>query len=870
MTSFDGLVNVFMNSHLLPDELYKELLSSGIPKESVDAGFEEFKRLTGQIRKMFPPALLSNPNLERTSWYSGADRLANAKFWPALKAYLQDSKAWSAEAVQSIHRTSDTIVSWLEHPSASKFQTRGLVVGYVQSGKTANFTAVIAKAADAGYRFFIVLSGTKVSLRSQTQRRLEKELVSLNNAAGLWFTPTSSSDFKPVGNPNYFLNPDRHGHILLVVKKNASILKKLTEWLSDASEEMLNRCPFLIIDDEADEASINTSPNQAQGNPESYRRTAINDRVIKLLKLLPKAAYIGYTATPFASVLIDPRSDKDLYPRDFIVALPKPEGHFGTEQIFGRERLLQDETEEEFVGLDVIRIVLESELPMLQPAGKGITDFIPDMADSLVDAVHYFWLGTAARWFRGQRAAHSTMLVHTSQKIDAHEAMHGVIEAYRANAAHIIASLTKDVLLNKLRTQWEDEQKRLNSQNFGIESASFDDLQEFLGEIIAQTQIVVDNSRSEHRLDYENGAQIQIAIGGNTLSRGLTLEGLIVSYFVRAANAYDTLLQMGRWFGYRPGYEDLPRIWMTEELRGFFFDLATVEAEIREDIERYAKMGMTPTDFGVRIRTHQSLEITARAKMQHAVPTNISYDENNVQTVLYNHKDAAWLKQNIQATDRFVRELTTFITPTERSGHQVFYGVPVANIMSFLGGFAFHPNNTEVSGSLLQSYIRRQNGHGSLTTWNVVLRGVTAERSDLLEMLNLGGVDVPLLTRTRRARPVEHANIGVLMTRGDTGADLPAPRSSYTNHTANEIRHLRQTFDLTKDRGGLVIYAISKDSKPKTGSKLALEAADHLIGLGIVFPPAAPDSVINVSYVTVDLEVTDVYMETDTEDEEDA
>jgi len=873
MSTLEPLIQQFINSRLPPEEQYQQLLQF-VEKEKLDAALAEFRKRAGRIRRMTPPPLLSSKDDAYDGWYLGGDQIPSARFWPSLKNHLLREKNWTPEAVNSINDASDKIVAWLEHPVASRFQTRGLVVGYVQSGKTANFTAVIAKAADVGYRLFIVLSGTKVSLRAQTQRRLDKELISLSNT--VWYPLTQEHDFHRQDTPNFFIDPDKDTHAICVVKKNGTVLRRLINWLSKASSEILNRCPVLIIDDEADEASINTASDQTQGNPDTYRRTAINQRVIELLKMLPKAAYIGYTATPFASVLVDPRSKTDLYPRHFIVALPKPDGHFGTERIFGRERLLRDETDEEFEGLDMVRLVPDSELSLLQPDSRNRHDFVPELSLSLKMAVNYFWMAAAARLVRGQQGEHSTMLIHTTQYIDIHNRTRELVESYRADVITMIGGYKREDLLAQWRTQWDDEQQRLPSQEFTEQVVSFDELVPHLLTVIAHTHVVVDNYRSDNRLDYENGTRLQIAIGGNTLSRGLTLEGLLVSFFVRAANAYDTLLQMGRWFGYRPNYADLPRIWMTEELRDFFYDLATIEAEIRQDIERYADMGMTPEQFGVRIRTHPALAITARAKMQHAVQTRIAYDNNSVQTVLFNHRDARWLRKNLKATNDFVSRIQELgFQVVDRSGHQIFYGVPVDMITAFLDQYQFHEMSREVSTRALKEYVRQQNKQGMLRKWNVVLRGVTAREKANYGTFKLGELDVPLLVRTRRTTPVEYANIGVLMSDGDTGADIPAERAAYKGMKAHQIRELRQQHDETRNRGMLILYLISKDSQPGKSSaktKRALEAADHLVGLGLVFPPALSDSVYDVEYVEVNPDNLEQYIEPDflEEDESEA
>lgn len=874
MVNIDWLVKQFVTSKMTPDDEHKNLLEGGFTKEQIDQAYREFQKLTGNLRYLTPPAMLVENKRREDEWYPGADNIPDARFWPALRNHLINEKKWTLEAVDSIHRASDKIVAWLQSPWAARINTRGLVVGYVQSGKTANFTAVIAKAADAGYRFFIVLSGTKKSLRSQTQQRLDKELILLND--DIWFSPTTQLyDFRPMGNnANFFLSDKKHDKMLCVVKKNTAVLRKLTEWLRTASPDMLRQCPFLIIDDEADEASPNTARNQASSTPEEAERTAINRHLVNLLNLLPKAAYIGYTATPFANVLIDPRSPTDLYPGDFIVSLPKPDSHFGTEQIFGRARLLQDETDEEFVGIDMLRIIPQEEIPLLRPR-QYEHNFFPEITPSLKDALHYFWLACAARMVRGQESEHSTMLIHTTQLIAVHNNIRERVESYRLKLLQRFQGAERQSLFQTFETQWHDEQQCVPPLTMEQTAVSFDELELFLIECIKKTLVVVDNSRSQFRLSYDEEPRIQIAVGGNTLSRGLTLEGLMVSFFVRAARAYDTLLQMGRWFGYRPGYEDLPRIWMTDELADQFYDLATVEAEIRQDIEDYEHMNITPRQFGMRIRAHPDLNITAPLKMQFAADAQVSYDSSHVQTVLFEHRNYEWLHQNLATTNNLIQRLNTNgFNPEASNGHLVFRDVPGSFVIKYLNEYQFHSNNRSLSSKLLHDYIRDQNQYGLLKRWNIVVRGVTASHKSYHSLIQLAHLQVPLLERARRAYPTEYAHIGVLMSRGDTGADLPKSRNELSGKSENQLKAMRQ--ELMPGVGLLVIYPISKDSEPGKGAKtkVALDAVEHVIGLGLVFPEAEGGSRGAQSYITVDPSLLDrsglEWLEDDDEEEEEA
>lgn len=863
----EALYRQFLNSRLEPKEQKKALMALGISEDLLDQALEYYYEKTGRIRNLRHPDMLVDKKDRENAWYPGGDEMPGSKFWPVLKRYLSETKGWPPETVQSLSQASDKIVSWLDSPWAARVDTRGLVVGYVQSGKTANFTAVIAKAADAGYRFFIVLSGTKKSLRQQTQQRLERELVNLNDA--YWFTPTQNHDFRPMGNVNFFLSDEKHDKVLCVVKKNTSVLKKLYKWLEGAAPDVLRKCPFLIIDDEADEASVNTARYQRDAPGALRERTTINRRIVNLLDLLPKAAYVGYTATPFANVFIDPNYDPGLYPKDFIVALPKPEQHFGTERIFGRERLL-DEEDREFQGLDMIRLVPQEEVADLKPK-RNDHSFVPQITESLENALAYFWMACAARIVRGQGDQHMTMMIHTTQLVQVHENTSQQIEQHRQWLFNLLSGPNGLDYAEKLRQMWESEQAAVPATAFGLAPIDFDKIAPYIVPVIKGTLIVTDNFRSMSRLSYDGDPKIQIAIGGNTLSRGLTLEGLLVSYFVRAAGAYDTLLQMGRWFGYRPGYADLPRIWMTSQLERHFRDLATIEEEIRQDIAVYQREDKTPREFGIRIRTHPDLNITAPLKMQFATPASVSFDDTVQQTVLFNHNDPNWLVNNLQATDTLIVRLERDgYTAAEHNGHVAFFDVGSQYLVDFLRSYNFHENNRALQSNNIIGYVESQLNYDLLTHWNVIIRGIRGQQGR--RDIQLGSASYPLLVRSRRKYQDDHAHIGVLMSRGDIGADIRNVEPKvYQNWEAEQLRteRLREH----PGRGLLLIYPIDKESQAKLGSKLKtdLEAVEDVIGLGFVFPPAQKGSRGEQTYQTVDLSAIDTdEFEVDEEDNENA
>jgi hypothetical protein len=369
---------------------------------------------------------------------------------------------------------------------------------------------------------------------------------------------------------------------------------------------------------------------------------------------------------------------------------------------------------------------------------------------------------------------------------------------------------------------------------------------------------------------FGDDSKIQIAIGGNTLSRGLTLEGLLVSFFVRSASAYDTLLQMGRWFGYRFGYEDLPRIWMTEELRDAFFMLATVEQEIRNDISRYDAESLTPNEFGVRIRTHPGLTITSRLKMQSAVDCNVSYSDAITQTRFFKHKNLGWLRGNLRAT----RELLAAAgAPKAVDCHRLYEDVPVARILEFFERYEVHEHHPMLDRKTLCGYIRAQNAKGALKRWNVALVQKKIEDPPL-GRLNLGeGLDVNLVSRTQIEQLDEtKANLGTIATQGYFTVDFASERHSRT-------KQISRTED---DPPLLVLIPIAKNSatmSTRQGSKTndtpntkpinrrPLDAVEHIIGIALEFPPAKVPT--PQKYVSVDpAKLPYVDVEEEYEDEE--
>ncbi|GAA3594904.1 Z1 domain-containing protein [Kribbella ginsengisoli] len=827
-----------------PEDAVKALEIFQVEDQVIQQIIERHEQRVIEIREMEEPRAVVLDN--RYTWYTGPR--PQDKCWPALVRQLEGS-GWKWDpAIESLDAASTRVVSLLSHPREKLFATRGLVVGYVQSGKTTNFTAVMAKAADRGYKLFIVLAGVHNGLRRQTQARLVQQLVEQNPTR--WQPLTDlERDFVPPANAASFFGKTNKTHVLCVVKKNATVLRKFADWLASASDYLAD-CPALIIDDEADQATVATK--------------SINPLIREILGTLPKSAYVGYTASPFANLLIDP-SAEDLYPKDFIVNLPKPVGHFGTEVVFGRYALDGEDPEDVDDGYDMIRTVPDSDVACVRPLKRvDIDGFVPEITDTLRDAIHYFWLSTAARRVRGTGVPHCTMLVHTSVNTIVHHRFKPPLETLRVK---LLSDLRANLVPDELRSLWEKEITRVPAEDFGEQTVEFEALLPELAGVVDDCRIIMDNSSSEDRLDYESGPVVAIAVGGNTLSRGLTLEGLAVSYFVRAVSAYDTLLQMGRWFGYRDGYADLPRIWMTEELQDWFRHLSTVEAEMRRDINVYMTEDESPLTFAVRLREHPALRVTAAAKMKDAARASSAYGGQRVQTRYFDLTEE-WLVPNQRAADRLVeRALATgrHDVPTEEGRH-VIRGVNSDDVLEFLSSYRFHEKSQECDSNLLTKYIEKRRKAGALGAWNVAVVGNPVDSAPgsytFAQELTVGRIVRARLGPAESSASMSidrsTADIKTLMSRRDAAIDLVGDTSKF-----DEMTIRRERLDQLPDSGLLVLYPIDRVSQPSAGRKAraALNADVDVIGVGLVFPQPGVDSAVEWNYISADLSKVDIEVE---------
>lgn len=784
-----------------------------------------------------PPTVTAHGQDAGMGWYTGVQDVD--EYWPRLKEKLESGSLRAV--ISEIDGASTKVVSMLANPTGPPTKRKGLVLGYVQSGKTANYTAVMAKAADAGYRFFIILSGLYENLRQQTQARLIDDL-----GAGHWHAWTSiDEDFTNRTGGTAVLRK-KSNKSLAVVKKNADRLRHLLNWLREIPVDDRKRIPILLIDDEADQATPSTAR-------ELEERRGINKLVIDILNEIQLGTYVGYTATPFANIFIDPDDNEDLFPADFVTNLPRPDAYFGAEKIFGREPL--DETDDADDGLDIVRDIPDAEELKIPRGEDARLAFDPPLPKSLKDAITWFLVATAIRRARGQMKDHSSMMVHTTHYVDPHFKMQARIDEF----------------LDELREHRENGDYKVFEDSYNKEAQraheatdqplpAWSEIAPFVSRVLSEVRVVVDNGQSEDRLDYTRKSgnnykpETVIAVGGATLSRGLTLEGLVVSYFLRTSNTYDTLLQMGRWFGYRPGYEDLPRIWMQKSLHIEFKFLALVEEEIRREIQYLEETGITPHQLGVKVRAHPGrLQIVSQNKMGAATRARISFSGQRLQTFVFDELNTVrpggqlgMLEHNLRETQNFVRQLAMDFNVRNPHGvtRWVIADVPSRRVISYLTKYLFHEKQKNFDPEAMIRWIENE---ASDRSWNIVVMGKTPGRNETAPLIDLG-LDTKVHTFSRA--PIERLSEGgtvdikALMSHADWFADLDGEKVRALAETDKKVpRKVRKK--LADGRGALLIYGIDKDSAPKGSSdrnhvsrdrRRQLRAPEHIVGLGMIFP----------------------------------
>ena len=755
-------------------------------------------------------------------------------FWGRYRTYLQFEKNFPPDTISKLDRLTDKILDSLFDPTESiQIDKKGLVVGQVQSGKTANYTGLICKAADAGFKLIIILAGIHNNLRSQTQLRLDEGFLGFDTQHARAFNQsnlhigvgklgepivahslTSSlekGDFTKGAADALGLNFHTNEPILAVIKKNPSVLRRLYQWLGAQAEEgekgkIIRNKPLLLIDDEADNASINISNDPG-------KRSTINKWITDILKLFGKNGYVGYTATPFANIFI-PLEEDNLFPRDFIINIPAPSNYIGPERVFGFE-LLEEDDELENVLPVVNRI---DDYSYFVPDKHKKDDTLPTgLPESLKKAIRSFIITCAIRRLRGQVNAHNSMLIHVSRFVrwqnHINELVSDQFQEYRRGI-----DLNDEFTLNKFKDDFEKDSNGyksfttvsgaiqnspLNSLDSRIEVHNWTDVLRHLNEAASRIHVKAIYGGSGEALEYyehKNGLSV-IAVGGNKLSRGLTLEGLSVSYYLRASKMYDTLMQMGRWFGYRPGYVDLCRLFTSRELNEWFCHITQASEELREEFDYMSDVaGSTPEEYALKVRTHPGvLQISATNKLRSAVTIQISWSGKLVESYEF-EKKVEIMRNNLECTRNFIKTIDSQIKHEEKASCYLWRNVNPREIIGFFEEFKGVENLKRAEPGKLIQYIQSQLRNDELTNWSVALMSKSGGKTTVFSF----NEDKKYIGQWIRKEDENNSSRDIYFVRK---SHIISPKDEFVDLTDDDFK---LALDLTNR------YLRSKDEKEKT------------------------------------------------------
>lgn len=827
-----------------------------------------------------------------------AERKGDWRYWQRYRELIERDLSW--DIADKLDKSTDKILGMLEDPMRSgNWSRRGLVVGHVQSGKTASYTGLVCKAADAQYKIIIVLAGMHNNLRSQTQIRLEEGFLGYETSSEsdvLKRTGVGHIDRDQSINPNCATTRADNGDFggraarqlaispeqrpwLFVVKKNKSVLVRLLKWIqshvADAPVEELealepkdslpqvkkraSQFPVLIIDDEADHASVDTGEKVVDefGNPDDeHDPTTINKLIRRILSSFSRSAYVGYTATPFANIFIHdkgktPSEGPDLFPSAFIQNLAAPDNYVGPATMFGRA------SPDGRIGqLPLIKEVSDYQssdgksgwMPTAHKNG-----FIPSWSSveplppSLCEAIDSFVLSCTARVLRGQGSKHSSMLIHVTRYNSTQKIVKEDVESYvNSMRQRLSRGIDRDQILQRMNRLWIRDFVPATEtvRNSGLgdlpeRDQTWDEIAERLYLVLEDIDVRMINGTAKDALDYEQskerGLKV-IAIGGDKLARGLTLEGLCTSYFLRASKMYDTLMQMGRWFGYRPGYLDLCRLYTSPDLVKWFRHISDASAELREQFDLMAEAGSTPLQFGLKVKSHPEMMVTSQIKMRSARTVLLSYSGELMQTVAF-PLDAHVLNRNLTAGSGLIAQLGR---PAETGKINIGYGkeaqdrqghlwrnVDFRNVVDFLNEYTTASSAHRVNSRLLAEFIEKMAASDELTEWTVALLGATSTRTHTV----YPGIVTGMIRRKADDGHNDRYSIGVLLDPRDEFID--ATESQWDASLALTVK----AWSNKKDK---------KETKPTSPSGASLRSVQ---GAGTVHAPAAPHRGLLVLYI---------------------
>ena len=750
---------------------------------------------------------------DHEDWYD--PNMYPRPYWETYREYIKNDLQFSIDAVAAMDKTTDLIMKNIENPNREGYwDSRGLVVGSVQSGKTANFIGLLNKAIDAGYKKIVVLSGLNNNLRQQTQMRIDYGLLGYDTSAmslgntvrnlkgqlakrrlPLNLNPIHSGtnnkingDFRSSAADHF--NVHTNEPTIFCVKKNKSILESLIAYFLNAPivhGVTVDRKPFkirrhlqslppdvkgkpiLVIDDEVDHGSVDTGEqlvNEEGKFDPDYDPKTINRLIRTLINIFEKKAYIGYTATPFANIFIHSQGKTveeglDLFPKDYIIDLPIPSNHVGLEKIFQTEVVEGENIEDrEIEDNHFFEIVEDSSLypddadckegwmpprhdRYHQPEYNDRNDPEIDIPPSLKEAIISFILTSACRNYRGYVEDAKSMLIHVTKFVDVQSIVHNQVGKYMflLRSRFNPNNEKYEETIHKFKKIW-DEKFYIHRNSVDEKYPKWDELLNYnksmnfvINEICQNIKLL--NGPSNDTLDYDDFFNQNkyglhtIIIGGDKLSRGLTLEGLSISYFLRSAKMpmYDTLMQMGRWFGYRMGYEDLCRLYTTDNVIRWFFHISVATEELRNTFRIMAAQGSTPAEFGLKVRTNPNLIITAKTKMRHSKIEQTSFSQEveeiitfikNDEVIKSNFDTASQLLENIKdpfQTGAFKNDLHSW-----KNIYQ-WKNIKPEFVIEFLNKYKRFSEPRTLQTTQHARYIENLNSYDELINWTICLHG---------------------------------------------------------------------------------------------------------------------------------------------------
>jgi len=823
-------------------------------------------------------------------------------YWSRYKQLLQ-SKRLPADVITGTDAITDRILDRMGNPNDyTPWERKGMVVGHVQSGKTQNYVGLICKAADAGYRLIVVIAGIHNNLRNQTQARIDEGFVGRDTGrlekrdtrdkprtigvgtfddrkAPVSLTTTLRDFNKATATTNTSQIASYAVPVVLVIKKNSRTLANLVDWLKEHStargSDLVDQ-PMLLIDDEADNASINIS----YGKDEVSR---INGQIRELLGLFRRSCYVGYTATPFANIFIDPDSEtdlgkQDLFPRHFIIGLDAPTNYFGARKVF-----LDGVPDEDGERPAVLRYITDN--GDLLPAKHNIGQPVTELPKSMIDALRVFLIARTIRNLRGQGKQHASMLVNASRftgiqnllRNRLHEHLKKIEDAVRVEGSLPDAGL-RNPEIAELKRCWGTEYQDAWSD--------WDEILTNLLPVIASTSVVAVNSSSPASVDYDAGGDhglTVVAVGGFSLSRGLTLEGLTVSYFLRNSLMYDTLMQMGRWFGYRPSYEDLCRVWMPQEAASWYAHISEATEELQQELKRMEQANATPEQFGLAVRSHPSaLMVTARNKMgsgQKHVKVGLS--NSYVETTKLSLAGSA-LDRNRRARTGLLEELTsqgfTSSTAEAVSGGFLVRGVDVRVIDDFLRAFENDRASVLTDTRPIRQYIADRAGD-ELSKWDVLvtsLRSGPDRRAD-----NIGKWSTIPLQRSVEAADLERQVLSIsgkrsrVASRGvertglsDSEIELAEAAFRKDGNLSDDaqVNYPDRIYRQQRERPLFILFNLAIKSEDLDAAARAKVPVESVVAWGISFPVSErPDQ--KVEYILNTTKLRELFGEDDSDED---